>query len=69
MTDKYNINATVWRIVWEHSGQKYSSGWSIHYDVVRELYENKRTNMPAANVKMQRAEVSEVSNIEEMRFD
>jgi len=69
MVDKHNIEASVWRVVWETSVGKQSTAWSIHYNVVRELYDEKKDDMPAANVKMQSAEVESITNIENMNFD
>lgn len=61
-------NAKVQRVVWEDGPYICKTEWMSHFDIVRDLYEEKRTAMPGANVRMQQADVETVTNIFEMEF-
>lgn len=61
-------NAKVQRVVWEDGPFIFKTEWMNHYDLVRELYDEKRTAMPGANVRLQMADVETVTNIRDMDF-
>lgn len=51
---------TVYRLVWERAGLTMRSDWSIHYNVVREFFEEKRRDMPGTEARIERATVESV---------
>lgn len=51
---------TIYRLVWNRAGLTMRSDWSVHYNVVREFFEEKRRDMPGTEARIERASVSEV---------
>ena len=46
------VNA--WRLRWETAnGYDEMTEWSDHYDIIREMYDEKRKERPGANVTME----------------
>lgn len=62
-------NAKVQRVVWEDGAYIFKTEWMSHFEIVRELYEEKRKAMPGANVRMKIANVKTVTDIRDMDFN
>lgn len=60
---------TLYRLVWERAGLTMRSDWSIHYNVVREFFEEKRRNMPGTEARIERAKVDSVEIVEYSALD
>lgn len=58
----------VWRIVWTNAHLRHKTDWTIHYDKVRELYDDYREMWPGAEVEMQSANIDSVSGVRTMDF-
>lgn len=58
----------VWRVVWTNAHLQHKTDWTIHFDKVRELYEEYRRDWPGAEVEMQRARISDVAEPKAMKF-
>ena len=59
----------VWRVVWTNAHLRHKTDWTIHFEKVRELYEQYRRDWPGAEVEMQSAQIKAVGDIREMSFE
>lgn len=68
MSERTETPDRVWRIVWANGGVRHKTDWSIHFDVIRGLCDDYRTDWPGAEVEMQSAGIDSVTDVETMTF-
>jgi hypothetical protein len=54
--------------VWTNAHLQHKTEWTIHYDKVRNLYDEYKKRWPGADVRMQEAPITDVGDARTMQF-